>query len=258
MHVYSSQLLLPYKHPHAPDWENHDSHELFQKNLQQQPQSWPWRNRRIRYTWNSNGYRCAEWANIDWSQSHVLMGCSYVMGLGVDDDDVITAGVKGGVNLGQCGTNVYTIQYNSLRLIDAGHRPLSVKIIIPDLARNVYWGSIDWRDLTPHDFVIRGDGLVAEVRQYYQSLLAIEPMAEQMSYMTMRTTQALWHSVGVSCDLYHHWLPQNPKFIMASILPKPVDNARDFSGDYAHPGPATLDIWRSIMYADSEKTPVHN
>ena len=244
MHVYSSQLLLPYHHPGAPQWEKNDSQDLYQKNLLTQPDSWHYRHHSVSYTWNTNGYRCAEWDSVDWSLSHVIMGCSYAQGLGIDDSDTISAGVPNGVNLAQSGSNAYVIQYNSLRLIDAGIRPRSVKIIIPDLTRSVYWGTQDWVDLTAHDLKLRGHGLNTSVRDYYQGWLAHSPNAEQATYMTVRSTQALWQAVGVDCELYHHWMPYDSKFIIAPQLPQPVDLARDC----VHPGPITHSLWRDFIY----------
>lgn len=250
MHEYSGQLLLPYAHPHAPLWEKNDSQPLYQQNLKIQPLDWYYRNHTVRYTWNTNGYRCPEWENVSWAESHVLMGCSYAQGLGVDDADTISAGVDHGVNLAQSGSNAYTIQYNSLRLIDAGLRPRSVKIIIPDLTRSVYWGTEDWVDLTVHDLEIRGSSLPKPVRDYYQGWLAHSPNAELATYMVMRGVQALWQAVGVSCDLYHHWMPYEPAFVMAPKLPEPIDYARDCTPQgFAHPGPKTLAQWRAYMYA---------
>ena len=250
MHAYSSQLLLPYHHPHSPLWEKNDSQALYLENLKIQPWDWYYRNHSVRYTWNSNGYRCPEWEDISWSESHVLMGCSYAQGMGVDDSDTISAGITGGVNLAQSGSNAYIIQYNSLRLLDAGIRPRSVKIIIPDLTRSVYWGTEDWVDLTVHDLNLRGSALPSPVRDYYQGWLAHSPNAELATYMVMRGVQALWRAAGVSCDLYHHWMPYDSKFVMAPTLPEPVDHARDCTPKgFAHPGPKTLALWRAYMYA---------
>lgn len=178
------------------------------------------------------------------------MGCSYAGGLGVDDSETISAGVSHGVNLAQSGSNSYVIQYNTLRLIDAGIRPRSVKIIIPDLTRSVYWGTEDWVELTAHDLQSRGSSLVPAVRNYYQGWLAHSPNAELATYMTVRGVQALWQSVGVACQLYHHWMPYDSKFVLAAQLPEPIDHARDCQPEgFAHPGPKTLALWREFMYA---------
>lgn len=249
MFTYSNQLLLPYTHSCSPDWEKNDSQELFYNNLQIQPDNWYYRQNTVRYTWNSNGYRCPEWDNIHWSSSNILMGCSYAQGMGVDDADTISAQVSNGVNLAQSGTNVYTIQYNTLRLLDLGIRPKSVKIIVPDLARSVYWGSEDWVDLTPHDLEIRGHSLTPQVRDYYNSWLSIAPNAELQSYMTIRSVQALWSAAGVSCDLYHNWMLADSKFVTAPLLPEPIDQARNINHrGFAHPGRKTLQQWADFIY----------
>jgi hypothetical protein len=248
MHSYSDQLLLKYHHP-SSYWETNDSESLYQTNLKRQPADWYYRNNTVTYSWNSNGYRAPEWSDINWSQSHVLMGCSYAMGSGVDDSDTISAQVPNGINLGQSGTSLYAIEYNTIQMIDAGIRPLTVKIIMPNLARLTYWGDIDWLDLTPHDLSVRGDQLIAPVRNCYTGWLAIKYNAEQHGYMTARAIQALWQANGVSCDLYQHWAPEVPAFSQGVQLPEPVDQARDINdSNFAHPGRNTFKLWADIMY----------
>jgi hypothetical protein len=248
MYSYSDQLLLKYTHSNNK-WETNDSESLYQTNLKRQPADWYYRNNSVNYSWNSNGYRAPEWDTIDWQQSHVLMGCSYAMGSGVDDCDTISSQVPNGVNLGQSGTSLYAIEYNTIRMIDAGIRPLTVKIIMPNIARLTYWGDIDWIDLTPHDLSVRGDQLVSPVRECYAGWLSIKYNAEQHGYMAARAVQALWKSNGVPCDLYQHWAPENPVFNQGYQLPEPVDQARDInSNNFAHPGRDTFKLWADIMY----------
>lgn len=249
MYSYSDQLLLKYNHS-STQWETNDSYQLYQYNLTRQPADWYYRNNTVKYSWNTNGYRAAEWQDIDWANSHVVMGCSYAMGAGVDDSDTISAHIPNGINLAQSGTSVYAIQYNTVQLIDSGIRPKSVKIIIPNLSRMTYWGDVDWIDLTPHDLSIRGSQLVKPVRDCYTGWLHIPPNAEQHGYMSIRATQALWQSSGVVCDLYQHWAPENPRFSQGVQLPEPIDQARDINNNnFAHPGRETLKLWANIIWA---------
>lgn len=248
MYSYSDHMLLTYTHS-SSKWETNDSEALYQTNLKRQPADWYYRNNSVNYSWNSNGYRAPEWNTINWEQSHVLMGCSYAMGSGVDDCDTISSQVPNGVNLGQSGTSLYAIEYNTIRMIDAGIRPLTVKIIMPNLARLTYWGDVDWIDLTPHDLSVRGDQLVSPVRDCYTGWLAIKYNAEQHGYMAARAIQALWKANGVACDLYQHWAPENPVFNQGYQLPEPIDQARDInSNNFAHPGRKTLQLWANILY----------
>jgi hypothetical protein len=248
MHLYNDYLLLKYNHP-SKFWETNDSESLYQINLKKQPSDWYYRNNQVTYSWNSNGYRAPEWDTIDWAKSHVLMGCSYAMGSGIDDRDTISSQIPNGVNLAQSGTSLYALEYNTIRLIDAGIRPATVKIILPNLARLTYWGDVDWIDLTPHDLEIRGHHLVPAVRQCYSGWLGIKYNAEQHGYMTARAIQALWHASGVPCDLYQHWSPEHPIFNLGHQLPEPIDQARDINeNNFAHPGRDTHRMWADIIY----------
>ena len=248
MHQYGRDLLLTYQHP-DPDWESNDSRELYNSNLARQPESWYYRDHEVRYTWNSNGYRCREWQDISWAASHVIMGCSYALGLGVDDQDTISSEIPESVNLAQCGVSVYHVQYNTIRLIQNGLIPKTVKIIVPDLARSTFWSQDTWVDLTPHDIRTRWYGLPENVRDYYQGWLSMEPNAELASYMTILGVQALWRSHGAECDLYHHWIPNNTQFQVGPALPDIVDWARDVQPNgFGHPGRQTLALWRDFIY----------
>lgn len=247
MHAYSPQLLLPRRHP-STEWDGTDTFERYHHNLKSQPEHWYYRTHSVQYTWNSNGYRCAEWADITWSQSRVVMGCSHAMGTGLDDRDTVSSHFEHGVNLAQPGVSVYHILYNTLRLIDAGAVPKSVDIIVPDLSRAVYWAKDDWVDLTVHDFALRSQDLTDSVRDYYRGYLDIEPMATQSAYMTMRGTQALWSAQGVDCNLYSTWLNVSSEFQLGTVLPRPHDWARDIDiTGTAHPGRSTAKMWAEII-----------
>lgn len=248
MYTYNNHSLLTYPKT-STEWLANDSLELYTKNLQRMPESWYYRHHTVTYTWNSQGYRCAEFDTIDWSSSIVFMGCSYTMGLGLDDSDIITRYFDSAVNLGQHGVSINHIQYNTLQMIDLGWRPSRVIVIVPDLVRTAFWGPKDWVDLTPHDFDLRGHALNPTVCDYYRSWLTMEPMAEQTNYMTARSVQALWQSQGVRCDLYTNWQPINPVFTLGPSLPEPIDWARDYNThDFAHPGRHTQQLWAEFIH----------
>lgn len=248
MHTYTPDLLLKYNHA-STLWETNDNASLYEYNLQHQPANWYYRNNTVEYAWNSNGYRCADWEHIDWARSHVLMGCSYAMGHGVAESDCISSQIDNGVNLAQSGTSITAIQYNTIRLLQAGIRPKSVKIIVPNIARLTYWGLDAWLDLTPHDLSARGEYLVPHVRNCYTGWLALDPNAEQHGYMTALSVQALWAAAGVACDLYQHWAPENPCFNLGTQLPSQIDLARDVNlNGFAHPGRQTLKLWSDVIY----------
>lgn len=243
MHTYSPDLLLPYYHP-STEWLSTDSAALFQHNLTVQPESWFYRYNTVTYTFNSNGYRCAEWNQIDWYSSTVLMGCSIAMGVGLTDSETITAYWENGVNLAQPGISLGHIHYNSLRLIDQRIRPKKVNIIIPQHSRTVYWSQRDWVDLTAHDFDQRGSALNPAVQDFYRGYIAFDTHVEIQAELTARSIKALWNSVGVDCALYS-LTPVN----YAQLLPAAKDPARDIDPvTGAHPGRLTVAGWSRFIW----------
>jgi hypothetical protein len=170
------------------------------------------------------------------------MGCSHAMGLGLTDQDTVSAQIPQAVNLAQPAVSVYHIQYNTLKLIDQGIRPLSVDILVPELARAVYWAQNDWVDITVHDFLTRSHELAPPVQQYYHGLTAISPHAELMAWMTIRSVKALWQSHGVDCRLWGLWINNTIQF--EHTLMPPIDQARDLDqSGHAHPGRLTHQQW---------------
>lgn len=140
-----------------PHFYPYDSPERYRDNLRSQPADWIWRNKTIRYTLNSLGYRAREFDTVDWSQVIVCFGCSMTFGIGVDDPDawpvqlsqIVDVPV---VNLAIPGGSVQINWANSVRLITAGARPRAVIYHWPDASRSCEfmsdgtvdnWGS--WR-----------------------------------------------------------------------------------------------------------------
>lgn len=49
------------------------------------------KDKSIQYTLNSQGYRTKEFSDINWSESVLFFGCSWVFGVGVDDNDTLAS-----------------------------------------------------------------------------------------------------------------------------------------------------------------------
>ena len=117
-----------------------DSEPLFEKNLREQPESWRWRSRSVTYTINSQGYRCGEFKDLDWSNSILAFGCSNTFGIGVDDSDTWPNRLAGFIkrpviNLAQGGQGWGFNWVNSVRVIEAGIKPLAVVYHWPTVER---------------------------------------------------------------------------------------------------------------------------
>jgi hypothetical protein len=71
-------------------WGN-DTEQQYRDNAQRLGSDWYWLARPVTYTVNSQNYRCPEWRSIDWVNSVVLYGCSFVFGDGISDEDTISS-----------------------------------------------------------------------------------------------------------------------------------------------------------------------
>jgi len=92
----------------------------------------------ITYTFNSQGYRCDEFENINWSESILALGCSVTQGVGLDDKECWSYRLQEKtsipvINLGQYGTSLYYHLYN-LEILQK-YNPRYVIIQMPDPVR---------------------------------------------------------------------------------------------------------------------------
>jgi len=115
----------------SSDFYGNDSEELFKKNLKNQPNNWHWRNTPIWYNVNMSGYRCPEFNNIDWSNSTLIIGDSWVFGLGLDENSTICNQLSDlicepVINLGQPGASPMQSWANTCILINNNIKPKNV------------------------------------------------------------------------------------------------------------------------------------
>tara|TARA_B100000497_G_scaffold123696_1_gene156805 strand:- start:742 stop:1530 length:789 start_codon:yes stop_codon:yes gene_type:complete len=94
-----------------------DDEKLFKKNVRQIP-NWKWRNVSISYSFNSHGYRTAEFGDVN--ENFVLgFGCSYTEGVGINKEDIWLSkyckelGIDN-INLGKASSGMDIAYYNTL------------------------------------------------------------------------------------------------------------------------------------------------
>lgn len=129
--LYQGDLLTGTPCSHAnPDnpkeidtrWIGTDSPENFKKCLEYPEWREKWENVFINYNMNSNGYRAKEFDQIDWENSVVIFGDSCVLGMGVPEQDTVSAQLEGMIdrpviNLGVGGCSNMFIMYNNMRFL---------------------------------------------------------------------------------------------------------------------------------------------
>ena len=124
-----------------------DSKELFEQNLKTKPEDWYYRTHEVKYTLNSLGYRTREFNDIDWKESIVMFGCSYVFGIGVTDEHTISYFLeqlsgRPVINMGVGGGSIQTALHNSIILNDSKYpTPKAVVHILTALDRYQLYGN---------------------------------------------------------------------------------------------------------------------
>jgi len=168
------------------------------------------------------------------------MGCSLVAGIGLDDADTLDRVLaqiigKPCVNLGVPAGGLQVLHYNTLRMIDAGIRPLSVSLLSPQWTRTVYF---DNPSVNMGSWMLTemGADYDPNLREYYYQHARTSPNAELHGYMHLRAIEAEWRNVGVPI---HIW----------SLDDLGVDwhNFPDLARDRAHPGIETVKLWAERM-----------
>lgn len=250
-----SPYLLPHWQ-HSDLWCGPDTEELYKANCQSRPKDWIWENKPVRYTWNEHGYRAPMWGKIDWPNTHAIMGCSHVLGVGIDDSETMSAQLslqlsEPTVNLGFCGGSAMTVQYNTLRMVELGWHPKTVTIVIPELTRLAYFDYNHVTNLVPH-LIMENSRNNTGILGMYQHWLTPPRHAELYGRMAILGAEAMWNSARVPVILRQASITDLP---MAPYLKSRVDTARDLQADsgWAHAGPATNALWAREI-ADTIRT----
>jgi hypothetical protein len=94
-------------------------------------------NEKLTYPINSMGYRDIEFDNIDWSDTYVMQGCSFVCGVAVPDNSstlpsLLSAKLnKKIVNLGVLGSSIQFQYMNAIHMIENNIIPKGIFILYP-------------------------------------------------------------------------------------------------------------------------------
>ena len=102
-------------------WEDEGSRKEFKKNKKKLGPDWYYYYKEISFEFNSNGFRAPEFDTIDWANSVVVFGDSFVSGDGNPIEDLATSLLQDMlkmpvINLGSSGTGIDLACWNSLLL----------------------------------------------------------------------------------------------------------------------------------------------
>jgi hypothetical protein len=228
------------------DWFSYDDKKNYEINLKKQPKDWIWRNQKVTYTVNSQRYRCQEWSDIDWENSTVVFGCSMVFGLGLDDDQTITAHLSkklktNVINLGVAGSSAMFQWINTTKLISQGRQPARAIYIWPH-----HFRVADILDETRHKSCGRWNFDTNDLAKAWNN--RNQHSLEYAKLCIESTTQQL------TCPTHHYtWCLDTGNYIK-TIVRFPFTEYVDYSRDTKHPGPKTIEMWADKIVADINMT----
>jgi hypothetical protein len=117
-----------------------DDEKTFRFNSKLSKDDWYYKNNTVNYTLNSFGYRTKNFNEIDWANSIVIFGCSYVQGVGVDDFHTLSYFLEKEMNLpvinmGVGGSSNEFHTYNSNILLTQYPKPKAVIFALTAMQR---------------------------------------------------------------------------------------------------------------------------
>jgi hypothetical protein len=151
---------------------------------------WDYFDKLITYKFNSQGYRAAEWTDIDWKESVVLFGCSNVLGEGLAEEDTITAQLskllqRPVVNLGVSGTGMSFSFYNSTMLYKNLPTPYAVVQL---------WSNCNRIELYTADKTKINTPITCYNTEFYRNWILNEENPNTHMYMIAQASRYMWES----------------------------------------------------------------
>lgn len=210
-----------------------DAPELFEKNLKTQPDDWYYRHHKVKYTLNSLGYRTKQFDNIDWENSIVLFGCSFIFGVGVTDEHTIPYFLeqlsgRPVINMGVSGSSIQTTFHNSIILNDSKYpTPKVVVNVIPTLSRFIKY----------EDICVQNYGFW-NTNNLFTSLTSIDEVSSNV--LLIKSIRNLWK---IKTYYYEYtWALESIDLFNKlddSFYCKPLNTECSLARDLSHCGPKT-------------------
>lgn len=219
-------------------WEycGSDDEKKFNSNLKRTGKDWHYRHNSVKYTLNSLGYRTRNFDEVDWENSIVIFGCSYVQGVGVDDTNTLSYFLEKELNLpvinmGVIGSSNTFHLHNVNVLLTQYPKPKAILYLPSALQRYpIYdWDHViyrgEWTDNKTQMKTNRANSVV-------QNLMALNIISN------MCQSRTRYIEYCVSHPLYKFLEDHNPnvnRVYIDGCEPR-IDNEEDYARDLAHPG----------------------
>jgi len=163
MKLTSNKTILDFKNSSYTTWQFSGlDNELFFSANSKKIENWYYNTHSVNYTLNSFGYRTKNFDEIDWSNSIVMFGCSFVFGVGVDDHHTIPFLLEQEINIPVINMGVGASSsmfhvHNASILRNNYPSPKAIILGIPKLSRHFYYHFDDifhvgdWNDNNQYD-----------------------------------------------------------------------------------------------------------
>jgi hypothetical protein len=233
-----------------------DSEEVFKENLKEMPLDWRWRTEKVTYNVNSQGYRAPEWKDVDWSNSVLFLGCSYVYGVGINAEQAcphqLSLMIDGPViNLGCPGGSSMFQWINTTLLRSNGVKPKAVIYYWPHPQRVAQLKS---------DF--HAKNLTAPVKGDFNERWSADTQhcIEFLRYCKL-TADIVWDCPVLHYHMVKYVCPmiEGIKYMPYSMPGEFIDDARDYNAKRGswHAGPETNKYWAMIVCEDLQKYDIY-
>lgn len=225
--LIKSKKFLPVDAKVEKNFAGYDSKTLFEKNLKVMPEEWYYRNKKITYTKNKQGYRTQEFKNINWSNSIVIFGCSHVFGIGIDDNETLSSQLSNilkipVINMGIEGSSINYSLHNSIILKYFYPKPLAVINIWTHYSRAVYY----------HKSHLENCGNWNSDNFYFSAWSKDNSHAESYALMASMTSKLLWSDTKYYESSFFD--------DTSKLLNCDFHSIQDYARDLLHPGIKTL------------------
>jgi hypothetical protein len=217
------------------DFEGADKKTLFEENLNKLPKNWYYRNNEVKYTINSQGYRTQEFDDIDWANSIVIFGCSFIFGTGVTDEHTIPYFLekilnRPVINMGVGGSSIQVDFHNSIIMQRKYPPPKAIVYSWTSLSRNTLYS----RDC---GIIHCGDWNNSEIKSEYVDIVThnLLNILYIRNLWKDKTTMIEYTLFQETKDVIKTVICQEPNSIIHHLPPRPIDRARDL----LHNGPKT-------------------
>ena len=197
---------------------------------------WEYFDKPIHYKFNSQGYRTKEWHDIDWANSIVLHGCSYVAGEGLAEEDTISAQLSNitgryVVNLGIPGSGIGANVHNTIMLCKNLPTPYAVVQLWSHIIRTeIYIPGEVWHCHPGQLSVKNMEKMPSFCYKYYKHWLRYDENPIAHNSFHVQASRLIWQPR----TRYYELTMFSDNKLDCKFIPL-IDRARDLS----HPGSKT-------------------